>query len=111
MLITRAPLSTAQRIAFASASTGIALDFVTTFATRSCADGASPAIPTPLSTPAPMSPATKVPCPSSSVFAEPPTKLSLSRIFPARSGCDASTPESMTATGIGSNDGSVIHGA
>jgi hypothetical protein len=111
MLMTRAPLSTAQRIAFASASTGIARDFVTTFATSSSADGASPAIPMPLFTPAPMSPATKVPWPRVSVRAEPPTKLSASRIFPARSGWLASTPESMTATGIDSNEGSVIHGA
>ena len=51
MLITRAPLSTAQRIAFASASTGIVRELVTTFATSSSADGARPAMPIPLSTP------------------------------------------------------------
>ena len=56
-----------------------------------------------------MSPATNVPWPSESVRALPPTKLSASRIFPARSGWEASTPESITATGIGSNDGRVSH--
>ena len=52
-----------------------------------------------------MRPATNVPCPSASTRADPPTKLSASRIFPARSGWLPSTPESITATGIGSNDG------
>ena len=47
--MTRAPLSTAQRIALASASTGIARDLVTTFAMRSSDDGARPAMPIPLS--------------------------------------------------------------
>ena len=42
MLITRAPLATAQRIAFASASTGIERCGPTTFAIRSSAGGARP---------------------------------------------------------------------
>ncbi len=107
--MTRAPLSTAQRMAFASASTGIVRCLVTTFATSNCAEGARPAMPIPLSSLAPMSPATKVPWPKVSSSAEPPTKLWASRIFVASSGCDASTPESMTATGIASNEGSVTH--
>ena len=48
-MITRAPLSTAQRIARASAFTPIARSGPTTFATSSCADGARPAMPMPLS--------------------------------------------------------------
>ena len=43
--MTRAPLSTAQRIARASASTGIARDFVTTFAIRSCGRRGQPGDP------------------------------------------------------------------
>ncbi len=85
-LITRAPLSTAQRIAFASASIEIVRDGVTTFATSSSADGARPAMPMPFPTPAAMRPATKVPWPSVSTPAEPPTKLRESRILPASSG-------------------------
>ena len=109
--MTRAPFSTAQRIARASASIEIVRDFVTTFATSSSADGASPAMPIPLPTPAAMSPATNVPCPSVSVPAGPPTKLFAARILPASSACEASTPESITATGTGSSAGSVIHGS
>ena len=111
MLITRAPFSTAQRMASASASTEIERDFVTTLATRSSADGASPAIPIPFPTPAAIRPATNVPCPNVSVPADPPTKLFEPMIFPASSGCPASTPESITATGIRSSAGSVIHGS
>ena len=110
MLITRAPFSTAQRIARASASTGIVRDFVTTFATRSSAEGASPAMPIPLPTPAAISPATNVPWPRVSV-AGPPTKLFEPMILPASSGCAVSTPESITATGICSSAGSVTHGS
>ena len=61
MLITRAPLSTAQRIAFASASTEIVPPGATTFATISSAAGARPAIPVALSSSAAMMPATIVP--------------------------------------------------
>ena len=98
MLMTRAPLSTAQRIAFASASTGIVRDFVTTFATSSCADGARPAMPTPLSDSAPMRPATNVPCPSVSDRGGPADEALRVEDPPRRSGCVPSTPESMTAT-------------
>ena len=50
MLITRAPWSTAQRIAFASASTSISSGRPsTTFATSSCARAPCPAMPTALS--------------------------------------------------------------
>ena len=90
--MTRAPFSTAHLIALASASIGIERERVTTFATRSCAEGARPAIPMPLSTPAAISPATNVPWPNESVRAEPPTKLFASRILPGElgvSGVDA----------------------
>ena len=59
MLITLAPFSTAHRIAFATASTGMMRLPVTTFATRSSADGARPAMPILLSSPAAMIPETK----------------------------------------------------
>ena len=54
----------------------------TTFATSSSADGAIPAMPVALSTPAAIIPATKVPWPSVSTRAEPPTKLAASAICP-----------------------------
>ena len=75
MLITRAPFATAQRIAFASASTGIERCGPTTFAISSSAGGASPAMPTPSSVSAAIRPATKVPCPCVSTVGGPLTKL------------------------------------
>ena len=105
MLITRAPRSTAHRIARTSASIGIDREGVTTFATRSSAEGARPAMPIPLSTPAAISPETKVPWPSASTVGEPPTKLSASSHCPTSSGCLRSAPESMTATGTDSKAG------
>ena len=63
MLITRAPLSTAHRIAFASASTAIVPLGETTFATTSSAAGERPAMPVELSSSAAMTPATIVPWP------------------------------------------------
>ena len=69
--MTRAPLATAQRIAFASASTGIDRCGPTTFAIRSSAGGASPAIPTPSSVCAAIRPATNVPCPWVSTVGRP----------------------------------------
>ena len=105
MLITRAPFLTAHWIAFTSASTSIRSSPLTTLATSSSADGAIPAIPIALSTPAAISPATKVPCPSLSTRAEPPTKLSASTILPANSGCVASIPESITATRTAASGG------
>jgi hypothetical protein len=61
MLMMWAPFATAQRIAFASASTEMLRSAVTTFAISSSADGASPAIPSALFTAAAISPATNVP--------------------------------------------------
>ena len=64
MLITRAPLSTAQRIALRLGLDGDRPgSATTTFATRSSAAGASPAMPVALSSSAAMIPATIVPCP------------------------------------------------
>ena len=105
MLITRAPRSTAQWIAFASASTEIVPLSATTFATSSSAPGASPAIPMLFSGSAPMIPATIVPCPRVSC-ALPPTKLLAAAIFGTRSGCERSMPESITATRTGASGGS-----
>ena len=98
MLITRAPLSTAHLIAFTSASTSIRSLSSTTFAIRSSAEEAEPAIPTELLTPAAIRPATNVPWPSSSTRAEPPTNVFASAILPAKSGWSPSIPESITAT-------------
>ena len=94
----RAPFATAQRIAFASASTGIDRSGPTTFATRSSAGGARPAIPRPSFVWAAIRPATNVPCPWVSTVADPPTKLFDPTIRPRSSGCLPSMPESMTAT-------------
>ena len=60
-LITRAPLSAAQRIAFASATGEIVPSERTTLATINWAGKAIPAIPCPLSSEAAMIPATNVP--------------------------------------------------
>ena len=85
MLSTRAPLSTAQRIARDSAWTEIVPPGATTLATRSSADGARPAMPVALSSSAAMIPATIVPCPRVS-WAVPPTKLLARAMRPSRSG-------------------------
>ena len=69
--MTRAPFATAQRIAFASASTGIDRCGPTTFATSSSAGGASPAMPMPSFVCAAIRPATNVPCPCVSTVAGP----------------------------------------
>ena len=105
MLMTRAPWSTDQRIAFASASIGIVRCGVTTFAMISCAEGNSPAIPTPSFTVAPISPATKVPCPCVSTVALPPTKLRAAMMCFASSGWPPSIPESMIAIFTGASVG------
>jgi hypothetical protein len=97
-LITRAPWPTAQRIAAVSASSGISRSERTTFAITSFAGNAMPAIPSPLFVAAAISPATKVPCPCSSVSALPPTKLLAATTCPTRSGWPPSIPESITAT-------------
>ena len=104
--MTRAPLSTAQRIARASASTAIVPAGDTTFATRSSAAGARPAMPVWLSSSAAMIPATIVPCPRVS-WAVPPTKLRAIAMRRWRSGCMRSTPESITATRTGASGGGV----
>ena len=103
-LITRAPLSAAQRIAFASSAGEIVPSDSTTFAISSCAGKAIPAIPSPLSVDAAMIPATKVPWPCRSVTS-PPTKLCASAMRPANSGWPASIPESITATRTGPSAG------
>ena len=61
--MTRAPLSTAQRIAAASASGEIVPSVRTTFAMSRSAGKATPAIPCALFIAAAISPATNVPCP------------------------------------------------
>ncbi len=104
-MITRAPWSTAQWIAADSASSEIVPSASTTFAIRSCAGKAIPAMPTPLSIEAAISPATKVPWPCSSVSALPPTKLFASAIRPANSGWPPSIPESITATRTAGSSG------
>ncbi len=105
MLITCAPFLTAHVIACTSASTSIRSSSFTTFATSSSAEGAIPAMPT-SSTPAAISPATNVPCPARSTFAEPPTKLFAPTILSASSGCSPSMPESITATRTAGSNGS-----
>ena len=107
--MTRAPFATAHLIARASASTGIERWGPTTFATRSCAGGARPAIPTPSFVRAAMSPATNVPCPCVSTVAGPETKLFAAAMRPRSSGCSPSTPESITATRTGARGGSSTH--
>ena len=84
-LITRAPESAAQRMARTSASSGIPPSGATTLATTSRADSAMPAMPSPFSTLAAISPATNVPCPDSSRVARPPTKDRVATMRPARS--------------------------
>ena len=108
MFTTRAPLSTAQWIARASAWTEIVPLGATTFATTSSAPGARPAMPTSLSSWAAMIPATIVPCPRVS-WAVPPTKLLAIATCRARSGCPRSIPESITATRTGASGGGVSH--
>ncbi len=98
MLITRAPLRTAQRIAFASASMSIVPSAATTLATRSSTAGAMPAMPSSLFTVAAITPETNVPWPWVSCSAEVPTKLFQSAIRPWNSGWPPSIPESITAT-------------
>ena len=88
----RAPFATAQRIALASASTGIDRCGPTTFATSSSAGGASPAIPMPSFVWAAIRPATNVPCPWVSTVAGPGTKLLEAAIRPCSSGWVPSTP-------------------
>ena len=96
-LITRAPFSTAQRIASASASSETCRFARTTFAISSCDGNAIPATPIELFVCAAISPATNVPWPCWSVRALPPTKLREPAIREARSGCVPSIPESITA--------------
>ena len=104
-LRTRAPRSTAQRIACASASSEIERSGRTTFATSSSAGNAIPAIPWLLFSAAAISPATKVPCPTRSVVPLPPTKLRAPTILPANSGWVPSIPESMIPTRTGDSSG------
>ena len=82
----------------ASASIEIVRDFVTTFATSSSADGASPAMPIPLPTPAAMS-RDEGPVPERVRPRRPADEALRGEILPARLSVKASTPESMTATG------------
>ena len=98
MLMTRAPLSTAQRIAAASASGEIVPSERTIFATSSFAGKPTPAIPWPLFSAAAISPATNVPCPFVSFSHELATKLLPSSIRLRSSGWAESMPESRTAT-------------
>ena len=107
-MITLAPLSAAQRIAAASAVSGIDPSGFTTFATSSCDEYAIPTIPVESSFAA-ISPAMKVPCPSVSTNGLPPTKLFASTICPARSGMVLSAPESTIATFTGARTGGVGH--
>ena len=107
--MTRAPLATAQRIALASASTGIDRCGPTTFATSSSAAGASPAMPTPSFVCAAIRPATNVPWPWVSTVAGPATKLFEAAIRPRSSGWVPSIPESITATLTAASGGSSIH--
>ena len=109
MLITRAPFATAQRIALASASTGIERCGPTTFAIRSCAGGARPAMPMPSFVLAAIRPATNVPWPCVSTVADPLTKLFAAAIRPRSSGCVPSTPESITATRTAASGGGSVH--
>ena len=108
MLITRAPRSTAQRIACASASTGMERSPRTTLAMISSADGASPAMPIALSEPAPTMPATIVPWPWRSLTV-PSTNERAATIRPTNSGWPRSIPESTTATRTGASGGSTLH--
>ena len=87
--MTRAPFATAQRIAFASASTGIDRCGPTTFAISSSAGGARPAIPTPSFVWAAIRPATNVPWPCVSTVAGPATKLFAAAIRPLQLGMRA----------------------
>ncbi len=107
--MTRAPLSTAQRIAAASATSGMVPSAVTTFAMRSCAVYAMPTMPV-VPRSAAISPATKVPWPSVSRQALPPTKLFSAASRPLKSGSAQSRPESTTATFTGCrSSGGVVH--
>ena len=106
--MTRAPFATAQRIAFASASTGIDRCGPTTFAIRSSAGGARPAMPTPSFVSAAISPATNVPWPWVSTVAGPATKLLAAAIRPRSSGCVPSMPESITATRTAASGGGSV---
>ena len=72
-LMTRAPWSTAQRIAATSAGSETSPSAATTFATIRRALNARPAMPIPFAGLAAISPATNVPCPCSSWYGEPPT--------------------------------------
>ena len=101
--MTRAPLSAAQRIAAASAASGIVPSGFTTFATSSCEVYAMPTMPC-VSRFAAISPAMNVPCPSVSTHGSPPTKLRASSRRPWKSGSEQSTPESTIATLTGSSD-------
>ena len=106
-MITRAPLSTAQRIAFASASTGIARRLRDDLRNEELRRGREPCDADPVVHTRADEPRDEGAVPERVACAEPPTKLSASRILPRDRGAFASTPESITATGIGSNDGSV----
>ena len=97
-LITRAPLSTAQRIAATSPLSDTEPSDPTTLAIISRALNARPAMPSLLNGFAPISPATNVPCPCSSVYGDPPTKDFAATMRPVNSGCVPSMPESITAT-------------
>src|SRR5262245_62012721 len=97
-LTTLAPWFTAQRIAAASALSGIVPSWATTFATMSCEEKAMPTTPAEFRAPA-ISPATIVPWPSLSTHGLPPTKLFPLAICAGwKSGNEQSTPESMIAT-------------
>ena len=98
MLITRAPRSTAQWMARASASGEIVPSARTILAIRSSTGKPTAAMPVPLFVAAAISPATKVPWPFVSVSHELETKLRPSAIWLWRSGWPESMPESSTAT-------------
>ena len=87
-----APFATAQRIALASASTGIDRCGPTTFATSSSAGGASPAIPMPSFVCAAIRPATNVPCPCVSTVAGPGDEALGGRYPPLQLGMGAVDP-------------------
>ncbi len=101
--MTRAPSSTAQRIARASASGEIVPSARTTLATSSRDGNATPAMPVPLLSAAAITPATKVPWPTVSLRGAESTKLSAAAMRFSNSGWVPSMPESMTATFTGSS--------
>ena len=105
--MTRAPRCTAQRMASASARSGIVPSAATTLATMSWEEYARPTTPASFSAPA-ISPATIVPCPWLSMHGLPPTKLFEAATWLAKSGSAQSTPESMSATLTGCRGGGAV---